>query len=321
VDLVTGGAGFIGSHLVEELVRQGRSVRVLDNLSTGRREYLLPVMDRIELVEADILDTGALRAAMRGVRRVFHQAALRSVPRSVDDPSTSNRVNVEGTLNVLIAARDAGVERLVYASSSSVYGYRNVLPTREDDVPGPVSPYAVSKLAAEYYCRVFAELYGLRTVSLRYFNVFGPRQDPESAYAAVVPKFMMAALRDESLEVHGDGRQSRDFTPVRNVVLANCLAAERDVPGGEVFNVGCGRQHSLLDIVELLGRILVGERRTVRWHHTSARAGDVRHTRADVGKARRLLGYEPAMSFEDGIVWTLEAMRSQQPVAAGVGGK
>jgi UDP-glucose 4-epimerase len=164
VDLVTGGAGFIGSHLVEELVRQGRSVRVLDNLSTGRREYLLPVMDRIELVEADILDTGALRAAMRGVRRVFHQAALRSVPRSVDDPSTSNRVNVEGTLNVLIAARDAGVERLVYASSSSVYGYRNVLPTREDDVPGPVSPYAVSKLAAEYYCRVFAELYGLRTV-------------------------------------------------------------------------------------------------------------------------------------------------------------
>ena len=321
MDLVTGGAGFIGSHLVEELVRQGRSVRVLDNFSTGRREHLAAVQDRIEIVEGDILDAAAVRRAMRGVRRVFHQAALRSVPRSVDDPSTSNRVNVEGTLNVLVAARDAGVERLVYASSSSVYGYRNVLPTREEDVPSPVSPYAVSKLAAEYYCRVFADLYKLRTVSLRYFNVFGPRQDPDSPYAAVIARFLMAALRDESLEIHGDGRQSRDFTPVRNVVAANCLAAERDVAGGEVFNVGCGRQHSLLDIVELLGRILAEDRRTVRWHHVAARASDVRHTRADIGRARRLLGYEPELSFEEGLVVTLDAMRAQVQAPAAVGAK
>jgi UDP-glucose 4-epimerase len=247
---------------------------------------------------------------MRGVRRVFHQAALRSVPRSVDDPSSSNRVNVDGTLNVLIAARDAGVERVVYASSSSVFGHRNVLPMREEDATRPVSPYAVSKLAAEMYCRVFTQLYGLPTVSLRYFNVFGPRQAPDSQYAAVIPKFVAAALTGESLEVHGDGFQSRDFTYVRNVVLANCLAAESQLAVGEAINVACGRQHSLLDIVELLTRIVgQADGRSVKWHSVESRAGDVRHTLADISKAQRMLGYRPEVRFEEGLLWTVEALR------------
>lgn len=207
-------------------MRQRRRVRVLDNFCTGRREHLDAVRDEIELVEGDILEAATVRAAMRGVRRVFHQAALRSVPRSVDDPLTSSRVNVEGTLNVLIAARDERVERVVYASSSSVYGNSQRFPLSEEQRTSPVSPYAITKLAGEEFCRVFASLYGLSSVALRYFNVFGPRQDPESQYAAVIPRFLATALRGESLEVHGDGRQSRDFTYVQNVVLANCLAAK-----------------------------------------------------------------------------------------------
>ena len=310
MDLVTGGAGFIGSHLVEELVQQGRRVRVLDNFSTGSRANLAAVKDAIVIVEGDIVDPATVRACMRGVQRVFHQAALRSVPRSVDDPSSSNHVNVDGTLNILIAARDAGVERVVYASSSSVYGHRNVLPMREDDGTRPVSPYAVSKLAAEMYCRVFTQLYGLPTVSLRYFNVFGPRQAPDSQYAAVIPKFVAAALTGESLEVHGDGFQSRDFTYVRNVVLANCLAAESSLAVGEVVNVACGRQHSLLDIVELLTRIVgQADGRSVKWHHVDSRAGDVRHTLADISKAKRVLAYRPEVRFEEGLLWTVEALR------------
>lgn len=317
MDLVTGGAGFIGSHLVDALVRRGRPVRVLDNLSTGKRANLAAVLDRIEFVEGDILDLGTVRAAMRGVRRVFHQAALRSVPRSVDDPLSSNRANVEGTLNILVAARDAGVERVVYASSSSVYGRTSVLPLHEELAPAPVSPYAVSKLGGEYYCRVFTALYGLPTVSLRYFNVFGPRQDPESQYAAVIPRFVTAALRGESLEVHGDGRQSRDFTYVDNVVVANCLAAENDRAAGEVFNVACHQQQSLLDIVEALGRALAGEAPPLRWHHAPPRPGDVRHTLADIGKARRLLGYDVAVPFAEGLARTVEAFREGlEPLAA-----
>jgi UDP-glucose 4-epimerase len=320
VDLVTGGAGFIGSHLVEELVQRGRRVRVLDNFSTGSPAHLAAVSGAVDVVEGDIVDLDTVRAAMRGVRRVFHQAALRSVPRSVDDPVSSNRVNVEGTLNVLVAARDAGVERVVYASSSSVYGHRNVLPMKEDEATRPVSPYAVSKLAGELYCRVFSQLYGLPTVSLRYFNVFGPRQSPASQYAAVIPKFIAGALAGESLEVHGDGFQSRDFTYVRNVVLANCLAAESQAAVGEVFNVACGRQHSLLDIVELLTRILRrGDGRGVKWHTVDSRAGDVRHTRADIGKAQRLLGYRAEVRFEEGLLWTTEALR--QAVTEGVAGR
>ena len=318
MDLVTGGAGFIGSHLVEELVQRGRHVRVLDNFSTGSAANLAGVAGAIEVVEGDITDPDTVRAAMRGVRRVFHQAALRSVPRSVDDPASSNHVNVHGTLTVLIAARDAGVERVVYASSSSVYGHRHVLPMREDEATHPVSPYAVSKLAGELYCRVFWQLYGLPTVSLRYFNVFGPRQAPDSAYAAVIPKFIAAALGGESLEVHGDGCQSRDFTYVRNVVLANCLAAESRAAVGEAINVACGRQHSLLDIVELLSRIAGrGNGGGVKWHTTESRPGDVRHTLADIAKAVRLLGYRPEVRFEEGLLWTAEALRESPAYAAG----
>jgi UDP-glucose 4-epimerase len=307
MDLVTGGAGFIGSHLVEELVRRGRRVRVLDNLSTGRLQHLDTVLGQIDFVEGDILDEDAVRDAMRGVRRVFHQAALRSVPRSVDDPASTNRVNVEGTLNVLTAARAAGVERVVYASSSSAYGANATLPLREDLPPRPISPYAVSKLAGEQYGQVFARVYGLPTVGLRYFNVFGPRQSPESQYAAVIPKFIAAALRGESLEVHGDGLQSRDFTHVRNVVAANCLAAERAEAVGEVFNVACGRQYSLMDIIEIIGRELPAGTPPVRSHHVPARAGDVRHTLADLTKAARGLGYRVVIGFEAGLRDTIAA--------------
>jgi UDP-glucose 4-epimerase len=315
LDLVTGGAGFIGSHLVEELLRRGRRVRVLDNLSTGHRRHLAAVRDRVELVEGDILDRARTREAMTGVERVFHQAALRSVPRSVDDPESTNRVNVEGTLNVLMAAREAGVRRLVYASSSSVYGNDQPLPLSESQSPRPVSPYAVSKLTGEHYCRVFTALYGLPTVALRYFNVFGARQDPASTYAAVIPRFLSAALAGESLEVHGDGRQSRDFTHVDNVVLANCLAAESPLAGGEALNVACGAAQSLMDIIGLLGSLLGPAAGRVRWHHVQDRPGDVRHTLASVERAERLTGYRPVVRFADGLRRTLAALREAEASA------
>jgi nucleoside-diphosphate-sugar epimerase len=308
MDLVTGGAGFIGSHLVEELVARGRRVRVLDNFITSHPDALASVVDRIELVEGDILDRPTLRGVMAGVERVFHQAALRSVPRSVDDPMESNRVNVEGTLNVLMAAREAGVRRVVYASSSSVYGAAASLPLREDAPTAPMSPYAVSKLAGEQYCRVFAGVYGLETVSLRYFNVFGARQDPGSPYAAVIPRFIRAAVDGQSLEIHGDGQQSRDFTHVRNVVLANCLAGERSVPSGEVFNIACGERYSLIDIVERLSRFLRPAGLVVRWHSVSPRPGDVRHTLADISKARLRLGFTPVVGFDEGLQDSLRSL-------------
>jgi nucleoside-diphosphate-sugar epimerase len=299
--LVTGGAGFIGSHLVDELVSRGYRVRVLDNLSTGSRANLMAVQDQIEFIEGDILDRRAVRAAMDGIEIVYHQAAMRSVPRSIDDPAATNRSNVDGTLNVLLAARDAGVRRVVYASSSSVYGDSPSLPLREDDPARPVSPYAASKLAGEHYCRVFTRVYGLSTVSLRYFNVFGPRQDPGSQYAVVIPRFIHAALSGQPLEIHGDGLQSRDFTPVRNIVLANSLAADARHASGEVFNVACGTQYRLLDIVEWLSRRLGQHRPPVRWYHTQPRAGDVRHTLADIGKAMSILGYRPLVGMGEGL--------------------
>jgi nucleoside-diphosphate-sugar epimerase len=310
MDLVTGGAGFIGSHLVAELVRSGRRVRVLDDFSTGQREFLSDVASQIEILEGTILDPATVRCAMTGVERVFHQAALRSVPRSIDDPHGGSRVNVEGTLNVLMSARDAGVRIVVYASSSSVYGNDWPLPLREDYAPAPVSPYAVSKLAGEHYCRVFSTVYGLPTVSLRYFNVFGPRQDPESPYAAVIPRFLAAALAEQSLEIHGDGLQSRDFTYVDNVVLANCLAAESPLASGQVFNVGCGYRYSLMDIVQTLGRILGDEQQTIRWDHVEPRRGDVRHTLADIARAREVLDYQVAVGFEEGLRRTLAWMKT-----------
>ncbi len=304
--LVTGGAGFIGSHLVERLLREGARVRVLDDFSEGSRANLAGASryrDRLEVIRGDVRRLATVERATRGVEIVFHQAALRSVPRSVKDPLGANDHNVNGTLNVLEAARRCRVRRVVYASSSSVYGDRPELPKREDQTPAPISPYAVSKSAGEQYAAVWTRLYGLATVGLRYFNVYGPRQDPKSQYAAVIPRFILWALRGRPLEVHGDGRQSRDFTYIDNVVDANVLAARAPEAAGEVFNVGCGMRVSLLDIIErleaLLGRPL--ERR-----HTPPRAGDVPHTLADVEKAKRLMSYAAAVDFDEGLRRTLD---------------
>jgi len=306
--LVTGGAGFIGSHIVERLVGMGERVRVLDNFSSGGLENLRALMDKIELVFGDLLDQAVIQKAMEGVYVVFHEAALRSVPFSVENPALVNRVNVEGTVNVLIAARDAGVRRVVYASSSSAYGNTKVLPKSEQQLPSPVSPYAVSKLTGEYYSKVFTELYGLETVSLRYFNVFGPRQDPTSQYASVIPRFIRWANRGDPLEVHGDGLQSRDFTYIDNVVSANLLAAHSWEGIGGVFNVGQGKAYTLLDLVELLQEILGRELHLL---HTAERPGDVRHTLADISQTKLCLGYQPQVSFEEGLARTAKYFSSQ----------
>jgi UDP-glucose 4-epimerase len=301
--LVTGGSGFIGSHIVQRLASQGERVRVLDNFSSGKQENLRGLEDRIEVFLGELLDLPVVRKAMEGVETVFHQAALRSVPFSVEHPGLVNRVNVEGTVNVLVAARDARVRRVVYASSSSVYGNGAELPKSEQHLPRPISPYAVSKLTGEYYCRVFSQIYGLETVSLRYFNVYGPRQDPTSQYAAVIPRFIHWALRGEPLEVHGDGLQSRDFTYIDNVVDANLLAVRCQKGVGEAFNVGQGDAHTLLDLVDLLQDITG---RKLQVLHTGDRPGDVRHTLADVSRAETCLGYLPEVSFEEGIARTVE---------------
>jgi len=305
--LVTGGAGFIGSHVVDRLVREGHRVRVLDNLSEGRRENLAEVMGAIEFIPGDLRDRAVVRRAVTGADYVVHQAALRSVPRSVADPFSTHDVNVTGTLILLLAARDAGVRRVVFASSSSVYGSVGDLPFRESQLPRPLSPYAVSKLAGEYYCAVFTRLYQVETVSLRYFNVFGPRQDPTSEYAAVIPRFIQAALTDAPLEIHGDGLQSRDFTYVDDVVEATLRAMTTPGIAGDVFNVGGGQRSSLLEIKahleEILGKPLAA-------YHTPARAGDVRHTQADLTRAAERLGYRPLVSFREGLEKTVEYFRA-----------
>ena len=300
--VVTGGAGFIGSNIVEALVRRGDDVRVLDNFSTGFRENLAGFAN-VEVVDGDLRDADVCRRAVQGTDGVFHEAALRSVPRSVDDPTSTNDVNVNGTLTLLMACREAGVRRLVYASSSSAYGDDPTLPKVETLPANPISPYAVSKLAAEHYCRTFARLYGLETVSLRYFNVFGTRQNPESKYSAVIPRFLDLARQGRPLEIHGDGEQSRDFTHIDNVVQGNLKAME--VPGvsGEVFNVACGARFSLLDIAAAIERFLG---RPLERTHVAPRAGDVRHTLADIAKARARLGYEPTVDFETGMRRTCE---------------
>ncbi len=301
--LVTGGAGFIGSNLVAELLRRNWRVRVLDNFSTGKRSHLERVLaaaqaNTFELVEGDIRNRDDCLNACREVEYVFHQAALRSVPRSVDDPSATNEVNVLGTLNVLQAAVKAGVRRFVYASSSSVYGDTSVSPQQEDHRPGPISPYAVSKLAGEHYGVSFCKVYGLETVSLRYFNVFGPHQDPESKYSALIPAFIQHVSRGEPLEVHGDGLQSRDFTYVGDVAQANLLAAQAANVAGQVFNIACGRSHTVLDVGETIVRIMG---RDPGRRHTEPRRADVRHTRADISRAQRSLGYQPGTNLEDGL--------------------
>jgi UDP-glucose 4-epimerase len=307
--LVSGGAGFIGSNLVRALLERGGQVRVLDNLATGRPTNLSDVAAAVELIEADILDIDAVRRAVRDIEVVFHQAALPSVARSVAEPLVCHEVNATGTLRLLLAARDAHVRRFVYASSSSVYGDDPVLPKSEHLPASPLSPYAVSKLAGEQYCRVVARLYGLEAVCLRYFNVFGPRQDPASEYAAVVPKFISAMTRGEPPMVYGDGTQSRDFTYVANVVQANLLAAEAAGVSGEVFNVACGRRASLLDLVAALNRILGTD---IQPRFGPPRPGDVKHSQADITRAERLLGYAPRVQFEDGLAQVVTWLSQQQ---------
>lgn len=304
--VVTGGAGFIGSHLVEHLVGLGHEVVVLDDFSTGRREHLAPWLDRIELIEGSITDPATCARAFRGADYVLHQAALPSVPRSVRDPAASHAVNATGTLNVLMAARDAKVKRVVYAASSSAYGNTAELPKREDMVARPLSPYAVAKLAGEHYCRAFYASFGVPTVSLRYFNVFGPRQDPTSQYAAVVPKFVTAALAGEAPTIYGDGEQTRDFTYVANVVQANLLACEAPPAAlGEVCNIGCGERISVNELWKRI-RALVGA--TVEARYEPTRTGDVRDSLASLERARALLGYQPVVAVDDGLRAVVRAM-------------
>ncbi len=307
--LVTGGAGFIGSSIVEVLVRKGERVRILDDFSTGSLDNLQGLAGRVEVIEGDLRDMDTVRRAVAGITYISHQAALRSVPRSVDDPLSTDAVNTHGSLQLLLAAREAKtVRRVVYASSSSVYGDSPLLPKVEDQTPAPISPYAVAKLAAEHYCRTFTHLYGLETVSLRYFNVFGPKQSPESKYAAVVPLFMRAALCDEPIIVHGDGEQSRDFTYIDNVVQANLLACTTPGVGGEVFNIACNSRHSVLEIARTI-EMLLGRKAKIQ--HTPPRSGDVRHTQASIDKAERLLHYHPTIGFEEGMRRTFEHLRAQ----------
>ncbi|HEX5272625.1 MAG TPA: SDR family oxidoreductase [Gemmataceae bacterium] len=296
--LVTGGAGFIGSHIVEALLARGRRVRVLDNFSTGDPANLAAVRDDVEVIDGDVTDRAALPAAMRGVDVVFHQAALASVPRSVADPVATHEACATGTLNVLQAARDGGVRRLVYAASSSAYGNSVRLPKRENDPTAPLSPYAVAKLAGEHYCAAFSEVYGLETVRLRYFNVFGPRQSPDSAYAAVIPLFLREMLAGRRPRVHGDGEQSRDFTFVDDVVRANLLAAEVPGASGRVYNVAGGRRVSLLQLVTTINALLGTDIAPI---HGPPRPGDVRHSEADISRAGAELGYAPRVSIEAGL--------------------
>jgi UDP-glucose 4-epimerase len=307
--LVTGGGGFIGSHLVERLVRDGHRVRVLDNFTTGHRRNLASFIDDVELVEGDLQSYERAHNAVRGCEIVLHQAAMPSVPRSVQDPLTSNASNVIGTLNVLLAARDSGVQRVVFASSSSVYGTTPDLPKHEGLPALPISPYAVAKLAGEGYCRAFAEVYGLETVALRYFNVFGARQDPQSQYAAVIPNFITAALRGEAVTVFGDGEQSRDFTYIDNVVDANVLAMSAEGVAGKMYNVACGDRISLNELLSTLGQVL-GAPPEVRYE--PSRAGDVKHSMADITRATTDLGYRVSVGFEDGLRRTVQHYQANE---------
>jgi nucleoside-diphosphate-sugar epimerase len=296
--LVTGGAGFIGSSIVGALVARGERVRVVDDLSTGSEANLAPYRDRVEFIKGDIRDERVCTAAVQGVRFVLHQAALRSVPRSVDDPLSTDEVNVHGSLMVLQAARIAGVKRLVYASSSSVYGDNPALPKEESMTPMPKSPYAVSKLTAEYYCRVYAQTFGLSTVSLRYFNVYGPGQDPMSPYAAVIPLFMDALQHGKAAIIYGDGEQSRDFTYIDDCVQANLLACTTPDIDGEVFNIAFGAKTTINRIYDQLSTLMG---RNIPARHEPPRAGDVRHTLADLSRARERLGYRPTTDIAAGL--------------------
>jgi len=303
---VTGGSGFIGSNLARALLARGDEVRVLDNFSTGNRDNLAGLEHDVELVEGDLRSYERVHAAVRGVEVVFHQGALPSVPRSVQDPLTTTAVNVEGTLNVLLAARDEAVRRVVNASSSSVYGNGGELPRSETQLPDPISPYAVAKLAAERFCTSFSRVYAMEIVSLRYFNVFGPRQDPLSQYAAVVPRFIRAVHERRPVTVYGDGEQSRDFTYVDNVVAANLLAADTSSVQGEIVNVATGSSVTVNELADTIGRLLSAP---VEKAYEREREADVRASWADLSEARRLLKYEPHVDLEEGLRRTIDFLR------------
>ncbi len=305
--LVTGGAGFIGSHIAEALVRRGDRVRVLDNLSTGFLKNLDPIRDKIEFIEGDLVDGKLVAEAVRGVDCVFHEAALASVPRSVEHPLDTNAACVTGTVTLLDAARRAGVRRVVYAASSSAYGDQPFSSKRENDLPDPISPYGAAKLAAEFYCKAFAATYGLETVAIRYFNVFGPRQDPGSPYSAVIPLFITAMLAGRQPVVYGDGGQSRDFTFVANVVHANLLAADAPQVSGRVINAANGKSITLLELIEALNKYLGT---SIKPRHDPPRAGDIRESMADITLARTLLGYEPVVDFFAGLQQSIDYYRS-----------
>ncbi|GAC1642367.1 MAG: SDR family oxidoreductase [Ktedonobacteraceae bacterium] len=308
--LVTGGAGFIGSHIAETLLKQGHFVRIFDNLATGRSSNLDTLQGhsgQVEIINGDLRDVEAVKNAVAGVEVVFHQGALASVPRSISDPTTSLETNINGTQHVLLSARDAGVRRVVYASSSSVYGNTPTLPKHEAMPTAPMSPYAVQKLTGELLCGVFTRIYGLETVALRYFNVFGPRQDPTSEYAAVIPRFLTAILRQQRPIVFGDGEQTRDFTYIENVVQANLLAATSPKAVGEAMNIGCGSLISLNDVLHKAGE-LVG--RKIDVDYRAPRPGDVRDSLADISKAHQLLEYTQIVSFQEGLTRTLAALRA-----------
>lgn len=301
--LVTGGAGFIGSHLAARLVQLGHRVRVLDNLSSGRRDNLDSLQEGIEFIEGDIADVETCRSACKGVEVVFHQAAVGSVPKSIDDPQPSHDANINGTFNLLRASADHKVRRFIYAGSSSAYGDTEVSPKHEGLSPQPMSPYAVQKLTGEFYCRAFSLCFGLESITLRYFNVFGERQDPKSRYAAAIPAFVTAILRGESPMVYGDGEQSRDFTYIDNVIEANILAMNAKKVCGEAVNVACGGRITINEVIATINGALGTN---VRPRHVDPRPGDVRHSQADIALARRLLGFEPKIGFEEGLRRAME---------------
>jgi len=304
--LVTGGAGFIGSNIVGELLNRNYEVRVLDNFSTGKRENLNDYGNDIELIEGDIRSYHIVKDAVQGIDVILHQAALPSVPRSINDPITSNDVNVTGTLNILEAARKADVQKIVFASSSSVYGDNPKLPKEESMIPNPLSPYAVSKLSGEKYCQVFTRIYGLKTVALRYFNVFGPRQDPNSQYSAVIPRFIKAIKNDISPVIFGDGEQSRDFTFVRNVIEGNILAATTDCEPGLAMNCACHGRITLNELVAMINEILGKDVKPV---YKEPRAGDIKHSFADIQLAEKNLNYKPLVTFKEGLKITIESFK------------
>lgn len=304
--LVTGGAGFIGSNIVGELLNRNYEVRVLDNFSTGKRENLNSYGNDIELIEGDIRSYHIVKDAVKNIDIILHQAALPSVPRSINDPITSNDVNVTGTLNILEAARKADVQKIVFASSSSVYGDNPKLPKEESMIPNPLSPYAVSKLSGEKYCQVFTRIYNLKTVALRYFNVFGPRQDPTSQYSAVIPKFITAIMRNESPVIFGDGEQSRDFTFVRNVIEGNILAATTDCESGIAMNCACHGRVTLNELVTMINEILGKDVKPI---YKEPRAGDIKHSFADIQLAEKNLNYKPLVSFKEGLKITIESFK------------